>query len=129
MTQPHRLPEGLVGARNVRGGKQRRGSSRRRRAQRVKRQREQRHVETQAVQPRRQPRALLETEGASAIAVDADDRRRRTRGPDIVVVSNMYRSAVKELGGSTSKLATVSGTVYSDESAVRPCGCLRLAVG
>jgi hypothetical protein len=48
---------------------------------------------------------------------------------DIVVVSNLYRSAVKELGGDTSKLATVSGTVYSSEFDVRPCGCLELAVG
>lgn len=47
----------------------------------------------------------------------------------IVIVSNLYRSAVKELGGDTTLLATVDGAVYSDESAVRPCGCLALAVG
>ena len=48
---------------------------------------------------------------------------------DIVVVSNMYRSAVRELGGDTSRLATVDGAVYEDESAIRPCGCTGLAVG
>lgn len=47
----------------------------------------------------------------------------------IVVVSNLYRSAVKELGGDTSKLATVDGAVYETEEAIRPCGCLALAVG
>ena len=48
---------------------------------------------------------------------------------DLVVVSNRYRSAVQSLGGDTSRLAIVDGTVYVDESATRPCGCLRLAVG
>ena len=47
----------------------------------------------------------------------------------IVIVSNLYRSAVKELGGDTSRLATVDGAVYADESAVRPVGCTALAVG
>lgn len=48
---------------------------------------------------------------------------------EIVVVSNLYRSAVKELGGDTSRLATVDGTVYDSEEAIRPCGCLGLAIG
>lgn len=48
---------------------------------------------------------------------------------DIVVVSNLFRSAVRELGGDTSRLATVDGTVYADETAVRPIGCTALAVG
>jgi len=50
-------------------------------------------------------------------------------GYDIYVVSNLYRSAVKELGGDTSKLATVDGTVYESESNPKPVGVLRLAVG
>jgi hypothetical protein len=48
---------------------------------------------------------------------------------DIVVVSNMFRAAVVELGGDTSSLATVDGTVYESEESLRPCGCLALAVG
>ena len=48
---------------------------------------------------------------------------------DIVIVSNLYRSAVKELGNDTSRLATVDGVVYKSESDMRPCGCLGLAVG
>jgi len=48
---------------------------------------------------------------------------------DIVIVSNLYRSAVKELGGDTSRLATVSGTVYASADGKRPCGCVELAVG
>ena len=50
-------------------------------------------------------------------------------GYDIYVVSNLYRAAVAELGGDTSKLATVNGTVFDSEEAIRPCGCLGLAVG
>jgi len=50
-------------------------------------------------------------------------------GYDIYVVSNLYRSAVKELGGDTSKLATVDGTVYESEANPKPVGVLRLAVG
>lgn len=50
-------------------------------------------------------------------------------GYEIVVVSNLYRSAVKELGGDTSALATVDGVVYKFEFDLRPCGCLNLAVG
>ncbi len=50
-------------------------------------------------------------------------------GYDIIIVSNLYRSAVKELGGDTSRLATVDGVVYQSESDMRPCGCLSLAVG
>ncbi len=48
---------------------------------------------------------------------------------DIVIVSNLFRSAVKELGGSTTRLATVEGVVYQSEEDMRPCGCLGLAVG
>jgi hypothetical protein len=50
-------------------------------------------------------------------------------GYDIVVVSNLYRSACAELGWDISCLATVDGSVYEDESAIRPCGVLGLAVG
>ena len=50
-------------------------------------------------------------------------------GYDLYIVSNLYRSAVKELSGSTEKLATVNGVVYDDKDAVRPCGCTSLAVG
>ena len=50
-------------------------------------------------------------------------------GYDLYIVSNLYRSAVKELGGDTSKLATVDGTVYESESNPKPVGILRLAVG
>ena len=50
-------------------------------------------------------------------------------GYDIYIVSNLYRSAVKELGGDTSKLATVDGVVYQDVNNPRPCGCLGLAIG
>lgn len=50
-------------------------------------------------------------------------------GYDVYVVSNLYRSAVKELRGDTSKLATVDGVVYSDPTNPRPCGCLGLAIG
>jgi hypothetical protein len=48
---------------------------------------------------------------------------------DIVVVSQIFRSAVKELGGNTSRLATVDGTVYKSPLDLRPCGCTALAVG
>lgn len=47
----------------------------------------------------------------------------------LVVVSNLYRAAAKELGRDTSLLATVDGVVYDSEEAIRPCGCLGLAVG
>ncbi len=47
----------------------------------------------------------------------------------VVIVSNLYRSAVKELGGDTSMFATVDGTVYESDSGIRPCGCLGLAIG
>jgi hypothetical protein len=51
-------------------------------------------------------------------------------GYDIYIVSNLYRSAVKELGGDTSKLATVCDTVYSkNDGQIRPCGVLSLAIG
>jgi len=48
---------------------------------------------------------------------------------DIVIVSNLFRSAVKELGSDTSRLATVDGVVYKDGQDLRPCGCTALAVG
>ena len=51
------------------------------------------------------------------------------QGYDIYIVSNLYRSGVAELGGDTSKLATVNGVVYSDKDNPRPCGCLGLAIG
>ena len=50
-------------------------------------------------------------------------------GYDVYVVSQIFRAAYKELGLDTSRLAVVDGAVYEDESAVRPCGVLRLAIG
>ena len=50
-------------------------------------------------------------------------------GYDLYVVSNLYRSAVVELGGNTAKLATVDGVVYENRENPRPCGCLGLAIG
>lgn len=47
----------------------------------------------------------------------------------VVIVSNLYRSAVKELGGDTSLFATVDGVVYLSAEDKKPCGCLGLAVG
>ncbi|MFN7394215.1 MAG: hypothetical protein ACK5U6_17490 [Pseudanabaena sp.] len=49
-------------------------------------------------------------------------------GFDLYIVSNLYRSAVQSLGGDTSKLATVTDTVYTNDT-IKPCGCLALAVG
>ena len=48
---------------------------------------------------------------------------------DIVIVSNLYRSALKELGRDTGRIATVGGTVYADSDNPRPVGCLYLSVG
>lgn len=48
---------------------------------------------------------------------------------DIIVVSNLFRSACVELGRDTSKLATIDGAVYGDEAGTRPVGCTGLAVG
>lgn len=48
---------------------------------------------------------------------------------EIVIVSNLYRSALKELGISTQRVATVGGTVYADINNPRPVGCLYLSVG
>ncbi len=63
----------------------------------------------------------------AVIFTDADEL---PNGYDLYVVSNLYRSAVKELGGDTSKLATVSGTVYKGQAnEYKPCGCTELAVG
>jgi hypothetical protein len=50
-------------------------------------------------------------------------------GYDLYIISNFYRSAVKELGGDTSKLGTVNGVVYADATNPRPCGCLEIAIG
>lgn len=50
-------------------------------------------------------------------------------GYDLYIVSNLYRSACVELGRNTNKLATVNGVCYSDETAVKPCGCTSLAIG
>lgn len=47
----------------------------------------------------------------------------------VVIVSNLYRSAVKELGGDTSLFATVDGVVYLSSADKKPCGCLGLAIG
>ena len=47
----------------------------------------------------------------------------------IVIVSLLYRSAVKELGGDTSMFATVEGKVFSSEEATTIAGCLGLAIG
>ena len=48
---------------------------------------------------------------------------------DLYIVSQLYRSAAKEIHGYTANLATVEGTVYETEDAIRPCGCLSLSVG
>lgn len=48
---------------------------------------------------------------------------------DVLVVSNLYRSACVELGRDTSHLGTIDGAVYQDETCTRPCGCLGIAVG
>jgi len=50
-------------------------------------------------------------------------------GYDIYVVSNLYRSAMKELGYDTSRIATVCDAVYQDPDNPKPIGCLSLAVG
>jgi hypothetical protein len=47
---------------------------------------------------------------------------------DIIVVSQLYRAACKELGLSTAKLATVSGPVF-EEGNLRPIGVTSLEVG
>ena len=50
-------------------------------------------------------------------------------GYDIYIVSNLYRSAYKELNGDTSKLATIKGSVYLSIDDTRPVGCLGLIKG
>lgn len=50
-------------------------------------------------------------------------------GYDLYIVSQIYRAATIELGYDPRKLATVDGTVYETEDAIRPCGCTGLAVG
>lgn len=47
---------------------------------------------------------------------------------DLVIVSNLYRAAVVELGGDSSHLATIDSAVYQ-EGNPRPVGCIGLAVG
>ena len=47
----------------------------------------------------------------------------------VVIVSNLYRSAVKELGGDTSMLATIDGKVYLSAEDKQTCGCIGLAIG
>lgn len=48
---------------------------------------------------------------------------------DLVIVSNIFRSAYVDLGRDTSRLGTVDGTVYIDEQCTRPCGCTAIAIG
>ena len=62
-------------------------------------------------------------------AVDFTDADVLPEGYDLYVVSNLYRSACKELGRDTSKFATVNGAVHANETAIRPIGCVSLAVG
>ncbi len=50
-------------------------------------------------------------------------------GYDLYVVSNLYRSAYKELVGDTSKLATINGAVYQTAQDTRPVGCAGLIIG
>lgn len=47
----------------------------------------------------------------------------------IIIVSNLYKSALKELGIPTTRVATVGDTVYADKDNPRPVGCLSLNVG
>lgn len=47
----------------------------------------------------------------------------------IVIVSNLYRSALKELRIPTTNIATVGDTVYADKDNPRPVGCLSLCCG
>jgi hypothetical protein len=75
------------------------------------------------------PAPELETDIPLKGAVVFTDYETAPEGFDIYIVSNLYRSAVKELGGKTSKLATVDGVVYASESEMKPCGCTALAVG
>lgn len=45
---------------------------------------------------------------------------------DLIIVSALYASAVKELGGDTSKLRTVYGTVYDKADDRKVIGCIGL---
>jgi hypothetical protein len=47
---------------------------------------------------------------------------------DVVICSNLYRSAVQQFGGDTSNLATVDGAVFDGDSP-RPVGITSLAIG
>jgi hypothetical protein len=60
--------------------------------------------------------------------VECDPLPEETIGK-VVIVSNLYRSAYKELKGDSSMLATVDGVVYLSAEDKRPCGCLGLAIG
>jgi len=50
-------------------------------------------------------------------------------GYDIYVASQLYRSALVQLGRDTTRIATICDAVYSSPENPRPCGCLSLAVG
>lgn len=45
---------------------------------------------------------------------------------DLIIVSALYATAVKELGGDTSKLRTVYGTVYDKADDRKVIGCIGL---
>lgn len=45
---------------------------------------------------------------------------------DLIIVSALYATAVKELGGDTSKLRTVYGTVYDKDDDRKVIGCIGL---
>ena len=76
----------------------------------------------------------FEYKGYTGELIDVDDSGRLhgrvTNISDVVdFKAHLYRSAVRDLGGSSELLATVDGTVYESEEATRPCGCTGLAVG
>jgi hypothetical protein len=50
-------------------------------------------------------------------------------GYKLVIVSKLHRAAVSELGGDTSRLATVNGLVFWSEEDIVPCGCTGLCCG
>lgn len=76
------------------------------------------------------PKALINGPSFLKGAVRFTDAEPLPEGEyDVIVVSNLYRSALIELGRDTSKLATIDGVVYADEAGTRPCGCTGLAVG
>jgi hypothetical protein len=75
------------------------------------------------------PAPELETDIPVKGAVVFTSYEAAPEGFEVYIVSNLYRSAVKELGGDTSKLATVDGVVYASEADMKPCGCTALAIG